>query len=85
VGARRPGKLEIGLEPGKMVGGAYGVDCHNDRASTRAGRRSGTGKLSRFRSSWAEKRKQQDHASGYCPPTKHPKVGVLAGRADVLL
>jgi len=77
VGARRPGKLEVGLEPGEMMRRADGVDCRNDRTSTRAGRRSGTGNLARFRSSWAEKRKQQDHANGSCPPTTHPKGGFL--------
>jgi len=77
VGARRPGEVEVDLEPGKMVRRSDGVNCRNDRRSTRAGRRSRTGNLARFRSSWPEKRKQKDQANGSCPPTTHPKVGVL--------
>ena len=49
-----------------------------------AGANASPDSLARFRSSWAEKRKQQDHANGSCPPTTHPKGGFLADRADVL-
>jgi hypothetical protein len=54
--------VEVDLEPREEMRRADGIDGRHDRPRALPGGRAITCKSARFRSSWPEERKQQDHA-----------------------